>query len=1152
MGERADQKKAFREAIKNLSGYYGVKDANSFMSVLLASATNKKVETVSLEDTTKKLEEGSIDDLADVLLSLSGDGIYVSEIKKRIEDYCTGDTNNDPIAKNFKGAIQEGGVAPIISLLGLDKLKSNAEADFIREGDIKSILLTDSELNDAAENRKSIGTIEVHHPNLNFSNRDTAAAAIFLQALPSIEMSKAVPYFDVKVITRGAPMTKSADADVGDVFTNGISIYRFLQGEQIDSANTTFSTLVQSTPQSFENQMPSVAGTAGGGNAPEKDEITVAGMELFTSPQTMTNGALEYFDTDTTRTTAVPYDNKIMDKFRPFMTLTGFSSNIAPSVGPLSTESASMKLKLHDKSRLKEIAPLVVPGQLGEIEIMVEYGWSHPQSNPEENPYGAIINSMRRTCKYGIVNSSYSFQPNGEVDIDLKLITKGGANAAFELISNDGANRPDHALQGTIKTIRETFQTLKGNGFALNADMGAPDVIGKTTSMKGLKSLKKEDFKKIQSFLKKMAKYSTKNKETFEGLANKINDAQKQQTELTESLKEQFKDKVLKCAAVAPTRRRVPVKTGNKSKKGNTTLTASAAAGEQTVITDPAAALESLQTSTNAALNEDFTLKNVEGNGAIKADAASNTTTAPTAKAPSAADAQTTTGTVNAVSKAKPEPKNNTTTTTAPKARYVTVDPPFAGNLSDHQTPDPYIVSRSAETSDSKGKRIHKLFSINEENYVSLAKLLLHFVAEPLSNTGKFDEVQLLFYPINEYAMWARELNVGQYPINKRRFQEVFEDQLKNSASMTIQVFLNMLSRHFFQFQGDDIYGLSSFYGKDEKGKMAVKKRYNQNETAKMKFAETKRSVLEACYPDTAIRKFKKPQIKMNVECVPHQVNKNETILRLHFFDQATDSYSSYSQMWQATSASELGTVGKYVRSVQKYRKSRPPSKKGNSKQEEKNWAELQESRRKRITDWENHFAKDYVTDEDGNISFGDIQLKPLKLEVPKEDDPEKTEPLTVYSIQGGPDQLRGILAKNMPTLKYGTEYSGILQASLATQSDPSMEIINMQRQRANDIPQGAVDDGLPLTVKPVTLSLDVFGCPFVYFGQQFFVDFQTNTTIDDIYTVTGINHSVSQKEFKTTLKLTPLNKLGQFRSMTSNLSTIAALSEEIAKIKSE
>ena len=107
-----------------------------------------------------------------------------------------------------------------------------------------------------------------------------------------------------------------------------------------------------------------------------------------------------------------------------------------------------------------------------------------------------------------------------------------------------------------------------------------------------------------------------------------------------------------------------------------------------------------------------------------------------------------------------------------------------------------------------------------------------------------------------------------------------------------------------------------------------------------------------------------------------------------------------------------------------------------------------------------------------------------------KDEDGNEIE-VTKYQIAGGPDQLRGILAANMPTLKYGTEFSGILNASLQTNSNPQMETIHMQRQGGQDGTDDGFDAGLPMTVKPVTLSIDTFGCPYVNYGQQFFVDFQ-------------------------------------------------------------
>ena len=1139
MGIRKDQKKIFREAIRNLSGYYGVKDANSFMSILLASSTDENMTMSSLEAAKDFAQEGSLDELADILLSTTGDGLYLTEMIAKIDEYCNGN-KSDPVAEGFLRD-PANGKCPLLSVTTLDKQTGADGFSYKRGADVRQILNTESQFSNVQGEMKSIGVIEVHHPNLNFANRDTAAASIFLQSLPSVEMSKAVPYFDCKIITKGDPVAPDPSGDNENesklTFSNGISIYRFLQGDEITADDTVTRTLIGATPVEFIGALPSVGGTAGEQEQQEVQSITVAGMEVFTTPQTLTDGTLTYTDLDTTNTEEVAYKNKILDKFRPFLTLTSFTSNVAPSVGPLSTESASMKIKLHDKTRLKEIAPLVVPGQLGTVELMIDYGWSHPQTDPAENPYGALINSMKRRSKWGIVNSSYNFSPTGEVDIDLKLITKGAANTAFELISNTGGNRPDENLKKAIKKIRNTFRDLKAAGYSMNEEMGAPDVIGKTTSMKGLNSIEPEDWKKISKFLQAMKKHGgSTNSSKWTDLERYINDAKTKQVSLLKELKDRFRDQMSKCAYVVPSKRRRFVKSKKPtSKKGNKSV-------EQALQNTSSGGRP--QQSDPSAINDDGTLAQpaqVSQASDLNQEASPPSTTTPSPK-------PNTNGQVNAISVAvSDKQKKKEEKKPASSGYYVTIATPW-DDKPKTQTVDPYIVT------DKEDYKKTTLFSISETSHVSFAKLLLHFVAEPLSNTGKFDEVQLYFYPINEYAMWARGLNVGQYPINKLRFQEVFEEALTKSASMSIQAFVNIIARNFFQYQGDDIYGLSTFYGKNEKGKMAIKERYQKDETAKIKFTESKQDILNLCYSDSPIRKFKKPQIKMHIDCVPHQSNEGETVLRLHFFDQAVDSYSSYTQLWQATSSAELGTVGKYASKIRKRVKTNPPPEGGNNSAERKEWEKLKTARDNRITEWKSHFEAAFKTSDGGQTySLGDVTLEKIDIKLPESSDSEKEEPHVVYKVVGGPDQLRGILAKNMPTLKYGTEYSGILNASLSTQSDPSMETINMKRQGVGNVPQGVVDDGLPLTVRPVQLQLDVFGCPFVYFGQQFFVDFQTNTTIDDVYTVTSISHTISEKEFKTQLKLVPLNKLGQYRSMATTLATIGALSKDLSeKLKKE
>jgi hypothetical protein len=112
--------------------------------------------------------------------------------------------------------------------------------------------------------------------------------------------------------------------------------------------------------------------------------------------------------------------------------------------------------------------------------------------------------------------------------------------------------------------------------------------------------------------------------------------------------------------------------------------------------------------------------------------------------------------------------------------------------------------------------------------------------------------------------------------------------------------------------------------------------------------------------------------------------------------------------------------------------------------------------------------------------------------------------------------------------------------------SDPALTTVNMQRQgQSPETPTGAREQGLPLSVAPVECTLETIGCPLWSFGQQLFIDFGTGTTVDSIYGVVGVDHTIGPGEFKSTVKLTPMNSYARYVSMTGNLeNALVAISE--------
>ena len=247
--------------------------------------------------------------------------------------------------------------------------------------------------------------------------------------------------------------------------------------------------------------------------------------------------------------------------------------------------------------------------------------------------------------------------------------------------------------------------------------------------------------------------------------------------------------------------------------------------------------------------------------------------------------------------------------------------------------------------------------------------------------------------------------------------------------------------------------------------------------------------------------------------------------------------------MWGAASAKDIGVIGQYKQARDQFNhKSSDPPKGKNDKKTRERYAEIKKNREARM----NQHEKKAIEAQKAFIANGLIES--FDYEVVDRRTGKKEIKNGAFRIKGGPDQLRGILAANMPTLKHGTEFSGILSANLATNSNPAMETIHMQRRGSPSGPSGAQDTGLPMQIKPVTLSMETFGCPFINFGQQFFCDFQTNTTTDDIYAVSGVSHTLTPSEFKTSINMTPLNKLGQFRSLTDTIDAAVAVAADAAK----
>ena len=144
--------------------------------------------------------------------------------------------------------------------------------------------------------------------------------------------------------------------------------------------------------------------------------------------------------------------------------------------------------------------------------------------------------------------------------------------------------------------------------------------------------------------------------------------------------------------------------------------------------------------------------------------------------------------------------------------------------------------------------------------------------------------------------------------------------------------------------------------------------------------------------------------------------------------------------------------------------------------------------------------------------------------------------------------KLKKVVKDSMASITYGVEGTAINKASMSMIPDRHMQtifLLRTQNENSSDVynqrTQNNEEDAQK--IMPANITLDLMGCPILRYGQEYFVDFDTNTDLDNVYLMTKIVHSIGPGEFKTTAELTPNYRTSL--SFTELLNDIQFLTDE-------
>lgn len=822
---------------------------------------------------------------------------------------------------------------------------------------------------------KKMGIILTNSPYMTPAVRNAERCEIFLNSIPSIHASRMVPLLEVEFSFNRAAETNQE--------TFGLT--RFLLGATNIEKDSATEKLLQSRVTT---------------NKSNNVQTTTVGMEMFLSPQTLvptTNAAGQmnrYAD--------------VIDPMRPAATIESFVVNVTPTVGLYSYKKGTLTFKLHDRSRLAEIADLIRPqiyqNSTTAPTVWITYGWRYPfEPTTQIDKQGSrsysdfVNNNMLVREAYGIANSQFSFDQVGQVTVVLELWTKG----IDELRTTKITDSPND-LSKVIKDLEELADRITRYANALNfgkADGPSKEIrtfqLIESAERGVFPDMSAAEITEAVAKLKKSILSANPDSEAARGLAKALDEFYKSSDKKNLDLKQQVKKSATKVAQA----------------KFNEVITGS----------DPFLFFD------------------------------------------------------------KKNEKHKTDT-------KISIDHPFTELI------DAYNKNKS----DNKVKEFKK-------QIVSLGKLMSVFIGHALDGLGSIDELQLFFHQFNDKAGLAAGTNIAEFPIDMPVFFDQYRETIerKGHERLTLEEFLKLVVDAQVLDTRALGYGFRQFfdpYDPASPNEPKLRKGSEANYESEISGLGKQRGPFvmpaiemscETTYASDGLgndllRRFELQESGADVGA--SRSDHLTRVMRIHVFDKQNNPYKTQSVILKGQ-----GTAG------------------------------FQE-----VT---SDYAKAYTT------SVNDAAIL---AQMPGVDADEKGKVLFNVDMMradaGGPySTIKRAVSRTMPSIIYGGNATMITNANLASKQDALLSVTQMQtvaKKSGKQLvgqPNGSGAEGLPLRIIPAQLSLSSLGCPLLSFGQLFFIDFNTGTTVDNIYGITGLTHTITPGKFESQINMTFVDAYGRY-----------------------
>lgn len=849
-----------------------------------------------------------------------------------------------------------------------------------------------------SKNQPSLGAITFKDSLLSIHSRNSDACAIFFNGISQIEMSRCAPYINIQII-QGDRTQKMGTL-------NNVSFMRFIRP---DKSKNEF---VLSDGAGISTAVPVDLSKFGNDDSAFQNRY-FSGMEIFNSPQTMANANVRSFNESIGDVSLT--GKSVLDPISPFLTLNDFKVSISGlGQGLFASKRADLSLTLHDRSRLKDIAPLVSTELFGTTQMLIEYGWSHPDGDgSRNNPMGEYLNSLRDVGVFNVVTSNFSFGNDNTVKITVKLAAMG-VSQYKSVPAAAGEYVPFDVVKSRVNKVLEALVLSENKVFEGHIEDVRPKL--KTLSSESGRALIKRSSYSYFDLVIWSLEY-----------------------QISENLKGWF------VSPDAP-KNIGQLLTNKDAQSGYSDEIDALLYSIDLIIDDLKESSDSdrLKQALQGKLAHAFALVG-QGKDAFRAD------------------------------------------TVLPGLREVV---PTAGDLT-----------------------------------VSLGMIMSKFVGVPLAASGQYDEVQLCFYPINQQAGAARIHTTASFPLPMDKLEEMVVGIENN---ITIEGFVRKVES-IISDQSISAYGLTKQV-EDQRAVLSKSPKEFTDE-ARAQLEEEQKDLQPVPppappgsdpvepdplpeIPEDAIRKRAKENRQAAIDGATNAFNEQLESIYMQTsgvpaqLSLTVPNITIYTEVLPVIS-SETGEIDKNICRVHIY-------------DEETNLSPTEAVLQSLITVGE---SKIYV--DNSNAPNGtDSSIKESHEKILEAADRDEISGTNLYVLQKKltNEQIKNRIKSIYPNIIYGNSVGTIKSMSIS--SNTSGAVANVQLIQAYEQKGKAAANSTDLIqerdmqVIPASLSLECIGCPIIQRGSQFYVDFGTNTTLDNVYTVVSVSHSLSAGNFSSSVTL--------------------------------